>query len=86
MNLIKPEENTKESLGTQLIISVFGISAGSAIGDPTGISAATASVIAKWGLDRLITPLMIIHTIHMPTHCTKEKKIIFYKHIEEIPK
>ena len=58
MELIKPEENKKESLGTQLIISVFGIAAGSAIGDPTGISTATASVIAKWGLDRFITPLM----------------------------
>ena len=52
MNLIKPEENTNESLETQLIISVFGIAAGSAIGDSTGISAAATSMIAKWGLDR----------------------------------
>ena len=58
MNLIKPEENTNESLGTQLIISVFGIAAGSAIGDSTGISAAVTSVIAKWGLDRFVTPLV----------------------------
>ena len=58
MNLIKPKENTNESLGTQLIISVFGIAAGSAIGDSTGISAAATSMIAKWGLERFITPLV----------------------------
>ena len=58
MNLIKPEEDKKESPGTQLIISVFGIAVGSAVGDSTGISAAATSVIAKWGLDRFITPLM----------------------------
>ena len=54
----KPEEDKKESLGTQLIVSMFGIAAGSAIGDPTGISAAAVPVIIKWGLERFITPLI----------------------------
>ena len=58
MNLIKPEEDKKESPGTQLIISMFGIAVGSALGDSTGISAAATSVIAKWGLERFITPLI----------------------------
>ena len=58
MNLIKPEEDKKEFPTSQLIVSMFGIAAGSAIGDPTGISAAAVPVIIKWGLDRFISPLM----------------------------
>ena len=58
MNLVKQEKNTKEFPTSQLIVSMFGIAAGSAIGDPTGISAAAVPVIIKWGLDRFISPLM----------------------------
>lgn len=58
MDLMKPEENVKESASSELISQVFGPAAGFAIGDPTGISAAAISVIAKWGLDRFI-PLLI---------------------------
>ena len=59
MNLVKQEKNTKEFPTGQLIVSMFGIAAGSAIGDPTGISAAAVPVIIKWGLDRFIKPLVI---------------------------
>ena len=52
MNLIKSEENTKESPGTQLSISGFGITVDSGIGGSTRLSAAATSVIAKWGLDK----------------------------------
>ena len=58
MNLMKREENVKESGASQLIIQVFGPAVGFAIGDPTGISAAAISVITNWGLDRFITPLI----------------------------
>ena len=59
MNLVKQEKNTKEFPTSQLIVSMFGIAAGSAIGDPTGISAAAVPVIIKWGLDRFIKPLVM---------------------------
>ena len=59
MKLMKPEENAKESASSDLISQVFGPAVGFfAIGDPTGISAAAISAIAKWGLDRFI-PLLI---------------------------
>ena len=59
MDLMKPEENAKESASLELISQVFGPTIGFfTIGDPTGISAAAISVIAKWGLDRFI-PLLI---------------------------
>ena len=58
MNLVKPEEDPKEFLATQLISPVFGIAVGLVIGDPTGISTAATSVVAKWGLDRFITPFV----------------------------
>ena len=59
MDLMKPEENAKESESLELISQVFGPAIGFfAIGDPTGISAAAISAIAKWGLDRFI-PLLI---------------------------
>lgn len=58
MDLMKPEENAKESASLELISQVFGPAVGFAIGDPTGISAAAVSVITKWGLDRFV-PLLI---------------------------
>ena len=58
MNLVKPEEDPKEFLATQLISPVFGIAVGLVIGDPTGLSTAATSVVAKWGLDRFITPFV----------------------------
>ena len=58
MNLIKQEENVKESHATQLISPIFGTVIGLAVGDPTGLSAAAISVFAKWGLDRFV-PLLI---------------------------
>ena len=59
MELMKPEENSRESASVELISQVFGPAVGFfAIGDPTGISAAVISVVAKWGLDRFV-PLFI---------------------------
>ena len=58
MNLIKPEKDAKEFPIAQLIISGLGIAAGSALGDPTGISVAAVPVITRWGLDRFIKPLV----------------------------
>ena len=59
MNLMKQEDNAKESVASQLISQSFGPAIGLAIGDPTGISAAAISVITNWGLDRFVVPLLI---------------------------
>ena len=58
MNLVKEEEETKESAALQLISQLFGPAVGFAIGDPTGMSAASISVITNWSLDRFV-PLLI---------------------------
>ena len=58
MELMKPEENAKESASSELISQLFGPVVGFSIGDPTGISAAVVSVFTKWSLDRFITPLI----------------------------
>ena len=58
MDLMKPEENTQESLIQDFSLPVLGILTGAAIGDATGITAAVVSTIAKWGMHRYITPLI----------------------------
>ena len=58
MNLMKQEEDAKQSAALELISQFFGPAVGFAVGDPTGISAAAVSVITKWGLDRFV-PLLV---------------------------
>lgn len=58
MNLMKQEEDAKQSAALELISQLFGPTIGFAVGDPTGVSAAAVSVITKWGLDRFV-PLLI---------------------------
>lgn len=58
MELMKPEENTKQYAALELFSQLFGPAAGIAVGNPTGISAAAVAIITKWGLDRFV-PLLI---------------------------
>ena len=59
MNLLKPveDEDAKDSLIMDLMLSVSGIFVGSAAGDPTGISAAVIPRVLKEVLHRVILPL-----------------------------
>ena len=59
MNLIKQENDVKQSTTTELFIQMFGPAVSLAIGDPTGISAAAITVISKWGLERFLLPQFI---------------------------
>ena len=56
MNLMKPED-TQESLIQDFSLPVLGILTSSAIGDPTGISAAVIPIIVKEVMHRVISPL-----------------------------
>lgn len=55
--LMKPEEDTKESLIQDFSLPVLGILTAAAIGDPTGISAAVIPVFTREVLRRVISPL-----------------------------
>ena len=57
MNLMKPEEDTQESLVQDFSLQVLGVLVNSAIGDPTGMSAAVIPRIVREVLHRIITPL-----------------------------
>lgn len=57
MNLMKPVEDTQESLIQDFSLPVLGILTAAAIGDPTGISAAVVPVFVKEVLHRVISPL-----------------------------
>ena len=57
MSLMKPEENTQESLIQDFSLPVLGILTSSAIGDPTGLSAAVIPIIVKEVMRRVISPL-----------------------------
>ena len=57
MNMLKPVEDTKQSLVQDLILSTAGILAGAAIGDPTGIAAAAVTRIGSEVMTRIILPL-----------------------------
>ena len=58
MNLMKQEEDAKQSAALESISQLFGPAVGFAVGDPTGVSAAAISVITKWGLDRFVSLLI----------------------------
>ena len=47
MNLMKPVEDTQESLVQDFSLPVLGILTAAAIGDPTGISAAVIPIIVR---------------------------------------
>ena len=57
MNLMKPEEDTQESLIQDFSLPVLGILTASAIGDPTGLSAAVIPIIVREVIRRVIAPL-----------------------------
>ncbi len=57
MNLMKPEEDAQESLIQDFSLPVLGILMSSAIGDPTGISAAVIPIIVREVIRRVISPL-----------------------------
>ena len=57
MNLMKPEEDTQESLVQDFSLPVLGILTSSAIGDPTGIAAVVIPIIVREVLRRVINPL-----------------------------
>ena len=57
MNLMKPEEDTQESLIQDFSLPVLGILTSSAIGDPTGIAAVVIPIIIREVLRRVINPL-----------------------------
>ena len=57
MNLMKPEEDTQESLIQDFSLPVLGILTSSAIGDPTGISAAVIQIMVREVIRRVISPL-----------------------------
>ena len=57
MNLMKTEENTQESLIQDFSLPVLGILTSSAIGDPTGISAAVIPIIVREVIRHVISPL-----------------------------
>ena len=58
MNLMKPVEDTKESLIQDFSLPVLGILTGSAMGDTTGIAATVITIIVREVLRRIFTPLM----------------------------
>ena len=57
MSLMKPVEDTKESLVQDFSLPVLGILTAAAIGDPTGMTAAVIPIIVREALRRLINPL-----------------------------
>ena len=57
MNLMKPVEDTQESLIQDFSLPVLGILVNSVIGDPTGMSAAVIPIIVREVIRRVITPL-----------------------------
>ena len=57
MSLMKPEENIQESLIQDFSLPVLGILTSSAIGDPTGMSAAVIPIIVREVIRRVISPL-----------------------------
>ena len=57
MNLMKPVEDTQESLIQDFSLPVLGILVNSTIGDPTGMSAAVVPIIVREVLRRVIAPL-----------------------------
>ena len=57
MSLMKPEEGAQESLIQDFSLPVLGILTASAIGDPTGISAAVIPIIVREVFRQVINPL-----------------------------
>ena len=57
MNLMRPVEDTQESLIQDFSLPVLGILTASAIGDPTGISAAVIPIIVREVFRQVINPL-----------------------------
>ena len=57
MSLMKLEEDTQESLIQDFSLPVLGILTISAIGDPTGMSAAVIPIIVREVIRRVISPL-----------------------------
>ena len=57
MSLMKPEEDTQESLIQDFSLPVLGILTSSAIGDPTGLSAAIIPIIVREVIRHVISPL-----------------------------
>ena len=57
MNLLKPVEDTKQSLIQDLILSISGVLAADAIDDPTGLAAGVISRISSEVMYRIILPL-----------------------------
>ena len=57
MNLLKPVEDTKQSLIQDLLVNISGILAASAIGDHTGLAAGIISRISSEVMYRIILPL-----------------------------
>lgn len=57
MNLMKPIEDTQESLVQDFSLPVLGILTSAAIGDPTGISAAVIPIIVREVFRQVINPL-----------------------------
>ena len=57
MTLLKPVEDTKQSLTQDLILITSGILVGAAIGDPTGLAAGVISRIGSEVITRIILPL-----------------------------
>ena len=57
MNLMRPVEDTQESLVQDFSLPVLGILTAAAIGDPTGISAAVIPIIVREVFRRVINPL-----------------------------
>ena len=57
MSLMKPEEGTQKSLIQDFSLPVLGIFTASAVGDPTGITAAVIPIIFREVLRRVISPL-----------------------------
>ena len=57
MSLMKPEENTQESLIQDFSLPVLSILTSSAIGDPTGLSASVIPIIVREVIRRVISPL-----------------------------
>ena len=57
MSLMKPEEDTQNSLIQDFSLPVLGILTASAVGDPTGMTAAVIPIIVREVLLRVISPL-----------------------------
>ena len=56
-HLMKPEEDTQESLIQDFSLPVLGILVNSAIGDPTGMTAAVIPIIVREVFRQVISPL-----------------------------